>query len=168
MRRSPHTGTNRWGLVALITVLGGSSCRTAPAARLQLGYSASGQFASTTLFRADITQGGRSRVVRGSSMQSQALPSGYLSATSDDIPLRAGDAVTVNVHLALVTGEVTEGVTWTPQQDWQYGLTAVVATHRPQGFCFSIPHARSLPATASSTADTLFVLQSGLPKGAVC
>ena len=101
-------------------------------------------------------------------MQSQALPSGYLSATSGDIRLRAGDPVRVNVHLELATGDVTEAVTWTPQEDWEYGVSAVVATHRPAGFCSSTVHARPLPATLTSTADTLFVLQSGLPKGAVC
>ena len=101
-------------------------------------------------------------------MQSQALPSGYLSATSDDIRLLAGEAATVNVHLDLATGEVTEAVTWTPQEDWQYGVTSVVAMHRPQGLCFSIVHATPLPATPNITADTLFILQGGLPKGAVC
>ena len=101
-------------------------------------------------------------------MQSEALPSGYLSATSGDIHLRAGEAATVNVHLELATGEVTEAVTWTPQEDWQYGVTAVVSTRRPQGFCVSIVQAKPLPATPNSTADTLFVLQGGAPKGAVC
>ena len=155
-------------MVALILALGSSACGTGPYARLQLGYSAPGQYASTSLYRADVAQSGYSQVVHGSSMQSQALPSGYLSATSRAIRLRAGDAATVNVHLALPTGEVTEAVTWTPQEDWQYGVTAVVATHRPQGFCLSIVHARPLPATLNSTADTLFILQGGLPKGAVC
>jgi hypothetical protein len=167
MQRRRQTGTNGWSIVAVITALGASSCVTAQAA-LQLGYSASGQYASASLYRADITQGGLSQTVHGLSMQSEALPSGYLSATSDDIRLRAGEAATVKVHLELATAEVTEIVSWTPQEDWQYGVTSVVATHRPQGFCFSIVHATPLPATANSTADTLFILQGGLPKGAVC
>jgi hypothetical protein len=155
-------------MVGLILALGDSACATAPSARLQLSYSAHDQYASTSLYRADIAQSGHSQTVHGSSMQSQALSSGYLSATSGNIRLRAGEAATVNVHLHLATGEVTEAVTWTPQNDWEYGVAAVVATHRPQGICIAIVHARPLPATLTSTADTLFILQSGLPKGAVC
>jgi hypothetical protein len=157
-----------WSLVALILALGGSACRTAASASLHLSYNAAGQYASTSLYRADVAQRGDSQVVPGSSMQSQSLPGGYLSATSGDIRLLAGNATTVNVHLALATGEVTQAVTWTPKADWQYGVMAVVAPRRPQGFCFSIVHARPLPAAPNSTADSLFIIQSGLPKGAVC
>jgi hypothetical protein len=65
-------------------------------------------------------------------------------------------------------GSVTGRVAWTPQEDWQYGVTAVVDTIRPQGFCFHITQVTPLPASPGATADTLFMIHGGVPKGAVC
>lgn len=158
-----------YGLVAAISVpLASAACSSNPEAHLSLGFDASGEYATAEHFFADVAQGGQSQVVRGTSMRVVAQASDYIAATKDGIRLRAGVPVTVDVHLESQAGSVTERVTWTPQEDWEYGVTAVVDRRRPQGFCFRVEHVTPLPMVAGNGADTLFVLQLGLPKGASC
>jgi hypothetical protein len=169
MQRFSHGGAVLWCRIAAISVtLASAACSGSPEAQLSLGFNARGEYATAAHFHADVSQGGQVRIIRGASMQVVAQSSGNLAATADDVRLRAGEPVTVDVHLESAAGNVTERVTWTPQEDWRYGVTAVVDTRRPQGFCFRLAHVTPLPTAAGGIADTLFVLQLGLPKGATC
>jgi hypothetical protein len=169
MQRFSHGGAVLWCRIAAISVtLASAACSSSPEAQLSLGFNARGEYATAAHFHADVSQGGQVRIIRGTSMQVIAQASEDLAATADDIRLRAGEPVTVDVHLEGAAGNVTERVTWTPQEDWRYGVTAVVDRRRPQGFCFRLAHVTPLPTTPGNIADTLFVLQLGLPKGATC
>jgi hypothetical protein len=59
-------------------------------------------------------------------------------------------------------------VTWTPEKDWRYGVGTFIGPQRPLGLCFEIMHAEALPARGGTSGDSLFVLRSGLPEGAIC
>lgn len=155
-------------LATLLVTLASASCSRSPEAELSLGFDARGEYATPASFSADVGQGGQVRVVRGASMRIVARASDYLAVTSDEIQLQAGEPVTVDVHVESASGMVTERVTWTPQEDWRYGVRAVVDSRRPQGFCVRIAHVTALPRAAETSTDTLFILQSGLPKGATC
>jgi hypothetical protein len=135
---------------------------------VDLGFDAHGEYADPSLFRATITQRGMTRVFDGSSMRVRNNPSGYVSAGRDDIPLRAGAEVIVGISLQTPSGPVSSQVVWTPQDDWLYGVAAIVSTNRPVGFCFNVVHATALPGAVGAPADTLFIVHSGLPKDAIC
>lgn len=154
-------------IAAIAAALASAAC-SKPDAKLSLGFDARGQYAAAARFHAVVTQGMHTRVVRGTSMRVMAQAPGYFVATTEDLRLGPGEPVTVDLHLESAAGNVTERVTWTPQEDWEYGVTAVVDSRRPQGICFGIAHVAPLPPGVANSADTLFVLQSGLPKGAIC
>ena len=64
-------------------------------------------------------------------------------------------------------GTVAGRVEWTPQEDWEYGVTAFVDSMRPLGFCFRVAQAVPLPVASGATPDTLYMLHSGVGKGAI-
>lgn len=153
---------------AAVAVLLSSDCAAGRDARLSVGFDAHGPYAVASGFHAVVTQGALSRVVRGSSMQVVASADNYLAASRDDIRLRPNAPTTVDVHVAAAGGDVTERVSLTPQEDWEYSVAVVVNSRRPHGLCFNVVRATPLPAVAGAATDTLFVIQSGLPRGAIC
>ena len=167
MRSCPRQAMSFARNAAVLTALASAAC-SKPGATLSLGFDARGPYAAAARFHAVVTQGVYTRVARGTSMRVVAQGPGSFTATTGNLPLGAGEPATVEVHLESAAGDVTERATWTPQEEWEYGVTAVVDSRRPQGFCFRVAHATPLPSDASASTDTLFVLQSGLPKGAIC
>jgi len=153
--------------VAAIAALICAACKV-PEATLGAGIEARGEYAEASRFRVLVTQGGISRVIDGASMRVHADAPGLFSAGREDITLRAGSPATVDVIVGTSSGSVTGRVAWTPQEDWQYGVTAVVDTIRPRGLCSQITQVTPLPAPLGATADTLFMIHAGLPKEAVC
>lgn len=134
---------------------------------LTIGFSAEGQYANASRFRATVHQGGAVRVIDGASMFKYVEEPDAIIASRSHIGLRPNSEVSVDITLETTAAPATARVTWTPQRDWEYGVDAVVDAHRPQGFCFHIVQAIPLPSESGAT-DTLFIAQSGLPKGAVC
>ena len=135
---------------------------------LAIGFSAEGPYADASRFRATVYQLGLPYIVDGPSMLKYVDEPDAIIANRSHILLRSGSEVTVDITLETSAGPATARVAWTPQRDWDYGVDAVVDTHRPQGFCFNIVQAIPLPAASGQPVDTLFIAQSGLPKGAVC
>jgi hypothetical protein len=66
------------------------------------------------------------------------------------------------------SGTVRGRVEWTPQEDWEYGVTAFVDSMPPLGFCFRVVQAVPLPVVSGATADTLYMIHAGVPTGAIC
>lgn len=153
--------------IVILAVFLVMACDGGDDADLTIGYSANGAYAHASLFRATIHQRGMPRVIDGPSMQKYVDEPGAIIAGRSHIPLRAGDEVTVEISLDTPSGPSVGRVAWTPQKDWDYGVSVVVDTLRPEGICFNVVQAIALPAT-SATADTLFIAQLGLPKNAIC
>jgi hypothetical protein len=135
---------------------------------LSIGFSAIGSYADASRFRATVYQLGFPRVIDGPSMLKYVDEPDAIIASRSHIRLRSGSEVTVDVALQTSAGPATARLAWTPQRDWDYGVEALVDTHRPQGFCVNIVQAIPLPPASGVPADTLFIVQSGLPTGAVC
>ena len=153
--------------MAAISVALAAGC-AGPEAKLGVSVNAHGTYAEASRYHLTITQGRLNRVIDGQSLQLSAQAPGYLAAAREGIRLSAGEPATVNIIVETSGGNAAGNVSWTPQENWEYGVAAFVDTHRPAGFCFNIVEAIALPAPAGAAVDTLYVLQSGLPKGAIC
>lgn len=153
--------------VTAISAVLAAAC-AGPEAKLGVSVNAHGAYAEASRYHVTITQGPLNRVIDGQTLHVSAQAPGYLAAGREGIRLSAGEPATVNIIVETSTGTAAGSASWTPQENWEYGVAAFVDTHRPAGFCFKIVEAIPLPAPAAAAVDTLYILQSGLPKGAVC
>jgi hypothetical protein len=154
-------------LLAAGVALLGAACK-APETKLDVGIDARGPYAEPSRYHVIVTQGGLSHAFDVSSMHVDAQVANSLSAGRDDIRLTPGTPVTVDVLVATASGNVAGRDAWTPREDVRYGVGAFVDTIRPRGFCFNIVQATPLPVISGTAVDTLFILHSGIGKGAIC
>lgn len=153
--------------LALAAALASAACK-ATEAKLGAEINAHGEYAEPARFHLVLTQGGRSRAIDPSSMRVDVMAPGYFSAGRDDIPLTPGTPATVEALVETASGTVAGRVAWTPQEDWEYGVTAFVDSMPPLGFCFRVVQAVPLPVASGGAPDTLYMLHSGMGKGAIC
>ena len=152
---------------ALAAALMSVACK-APEARLGTEIDAHGDYADPSRFRMILTEGGVSRAIDLTSMHVDALAPGHFSASREGIVLSPGTPATVEALVETSSGIVRGRVEWTPQEDWEYGVTAFVDSMPPLGFCFHVAQAVPLPVGSGATPDTLYMLHYGVGKGAIC
>ena len=155
--------------VALAAASLGTRCNDEPKATLIFRYQAAGAWADPSLFRLAFSQPDRRFEFDGSDlhtrMRSQNQYVGDFTLTN----VRAGDNATVSIALVASADTLGRGtVTWRAERDWTYSVTGWVGATRPVGPCFQVRSATPLPARGGTTGDTLFVLYTELPYGAVC
>ena len=169
--RGPAAARAALASAAVVALLAACNA-TSPSSRPTLGvnYNARGVYADRSLFSVEIRQGAQRRVIQGSQLTAYSQTGDFLSVGVEKLSLGVGQPVSVRVALASTPGDTAAAgtVTWTPQANYEYGVGAVAGMQRPAGFCFSIAHAIALPARGGTQGDTLFVTQSGIPRGAIC
>ena len=156
-------------LATLALSLAALSCDSGPQARLEVGFDAHDDYASADVLEAWVAQDGNGWLLGPLSMKSHQTSSGHYTASTGSMSLEPGKEVTVGFTISATSGaRPTETVTFTPREDWEYGVTAVIDTLRPVGLCVHVTKVHPLPAIGSGAADTLFILEAGLPRGAIC
>ena len=155
-------------LVAVSTAMG---CTEPEGVPLSLTLFAEGAYADPSLFRAEIMQGDGRRDVPPAQLSIRARSSTHVDANVDRLWVAVGHPVTVRVAVVSTTGDTAGSavVSWTPERNWRYGVIATLGTQRFLGFCtIGTQEAVGLPPRGGNDGDSLFVVRSGLPEGAVC
>jgi hypothetical protein len=147
------------------------ACRQGSDDRSTVGivYTASGAYADPALFSATLTRDNVQSTIRGADLKVLGQGANSYTGSLDALPIPVGSNVTVTVHIGDASGMVTATpVSWTVRKGWNYGVTAIVARQRAVGFCVNYVQAVLLPARGETGPDSLFVVQGGLPNGALC
>lgn len=154
-----------------VALCAAAGCRPGPDDRttLGIGFTATGAYADPALFTATLKRTTVQSTIRGDDLDVLSRGAGYYTGSMDAIPLPVGSEVTVTVRIADASGPIAEvPVSWTTRKGWNYGVQAMVGSRRPQGFCVGVVNAMVLPQRGATGPDSLFVMQGGLPNGALC
>ncbi len=145
------------GLLLAVVAAGCSSLFGPTGPRIQVSLTVQQAVAGVSSITVDV--GGHSVSVRAADIERQRA----------DAILEAPEYGTQPVQVRLLTsaGDSLAAVAFSQsfQRRYTYGIGAVVSRVRPFGVCVGTIRATAL---RTSPADTLFVMFSGLPSGAVC
>ena len=158
-------------MAGVVTSLSISCTEPTPLPQFNINYRADGPYADPALFSAEVNHGGWRGVFGPQQLTVRAQTASHVEAGLRDLPLRAGEPVTVRIAVVLASGDTAAAgsVSWTAEKDWGYSVTGEVGPRPPHGFCvISVSAAGELPPRAGTSGDSLFLVLSGLRKNTVC
>ncbi len=161
-----------WALLALVAAAASCSDPVGPASErsvLNLRYEATGPLADARLLTFNVANGGWHAAVHGGDLDYQGPGIWW---TNEPLPIASPG--TLDIEVLLRDGADTLAVGRMPfdvRRGWSYGLEVYIGRGDPRRFSWviCIPDVYAFPIRASGMgADSLYLVWSGLPRGAIC